>query len=96
MKSIKAFLYFFILFGIFGLTSIYVRENFKKPFSSLDTMDIFRAIMAGFVELICLFLVYDTFSRFKEISKVKKNVLIVVAIFASIFYFLFIVGIYLQ
>jgi len=95
MKNIKAFMYFFLLFGLFGLTSIYLRENFNKPFSSLDTMDIFRAIMAGLIELGSLFLVYDTISRFKEISKVKRNALILVAIFCSMFYFLFLIGVYL-
>jgi len=51
MKNIKAFMYFFLLFGLFGLTSIYLRENFNKPFSLLDTMDICRVIMAGLIEL---------------------------------------------
>ncbi|MDM5291766.1 hypothetical protein QUF81_00440 [Peribacillus simplex] len=96
MKNFKAFLYFFVLSGVFGLTSIYVRENFNKPFSSLDTADITRAIMAGLVEVVCIYLVYDTFSRFKQISKVKKNILIFVGIFSSIFYFLYLVGVYLQ
>jgi hypothetical protein len=73
MKNIKAFLYFFILFGLFIMTKIYLTENFHKPFSSLNTQDIIRIIMAVLVEIVCIFLVYDTFSRFNEISKAKKN-----------------------
>ncbi len=96
MKSFKAFLYFFVLSGLLGLTSIYVRENFDKPFSALDTPDIIRAIMAGLIEVICMYLVYDTYSRLKEISKAKKNGLILVAIISSIFYFLYIIGVYIQ
>ncbi|PGY11118.1 hypothetical protein COE25_11390 [Bacillus sp. AFS031507] len=72
MKSIKAFLYLFILFGLFGLTSIYLRENFNKPFSLLDATDIFRAIMAGLVEMVCLFLIYDTFFNLRKFLKLKE------------------------
>jgi hypothetical protein len=67
-------MYFFLLSGLFGLSSIYLRENFDKPLNSLDTMDILRMIMAGVVEIASMILVYDTFLRFKEISKAKKGV----------------------
>jgi hypothetical protein len=94
MKNIKIFMYFFLLSGLFGLSSIYLRENFDKPLNSLDTMDILRMIMAGVVEIASMILVYDTFLRFKEISKAKKGGLLLLAIPCSIVYFLFLIVVY--
>jgi hypothetical protein len=87
-------MYFFLLSGLFGLSSIYLRENFDKPLNSLDTMDILRMIMAGVVEIASMILVYDTFLRFKEISKAKKGGLLLLAIPCSIVYFLFLIVVY--
>ncbi|MBT2678962.1 hypothetical protein J7E38_08110 [Bacillus sp. ISL-35] len=98
MKSIKAFLYFFVLFGVLGLTNTFARESkvFDKPLSALDSIDVYRVIMAILIQLICLFLIYDTSSRFKELSRVKRSALILLAILISTVYFLFLIGIFLE
>ncbi|WP_100407776.1 hypothetical protein [Bacillus solitudinis] len=96
MKNVKIFMYFFLFSGLFGLSSIYLRENFGKPLNSLEIIDMFRMVMAGLVQIASMFLVYDTFLRFKEISKGKKRFLLVVAIPCSIVYFLFLIGVYLE
>jgi ABC-type spermidine/putrescine transport system permease subunit I len=98
MKSIKAFLYFFVLFGVLGLTNTFVRESkvFDKPLSALDSMDVSSVIMAILIQLICLFLIYDTSYRFKELSRVKRSALILFAILISTVYFLFLIGIFIE
>ena len=98
MISIKAFLYFFVLFGVLGLTNTFARESkiFDKPFSAFDSMDVYRVIMAILIQLICLFLIYETSSRFKELSRVKRSALILFAILISTVYFLFLIGIFLE
>ncbi|AYA74765.1 hypothetical protein DOE78_04450 [Bacillus sp. Y1] len=47
--------------------------------------------MAGLIQLASMFLVYDTYLRFKEISKGKKRFLLVVTIPFYIVYFLFLI-----
>lgn len=96
MKNVKIFMYFSLFSGLFGLSSICLRENFGKSLNSLDIIDMFRVIMASLVQLASMFLVYDTYLRFKEMSKGKKRFLLVVTIPCSIVYFLFLIGVYLE
>ena len=52
MKTyMKIFMYFFLMTAIFGMSSIYLRENFQKPFNALDIMDISRIVLIGIIEI---------------------------------------------
>jgi uncharacterized membrane protein len=96
MKTyMKIFMYFFLMTAIFGMSSIYLRENFQKTFNTLDIMDISRIVLIGIIEIASGLLIIDTFMRFNEISNAKKILLLVIAILSSMVVFLSLISVYL-
>ncbi len=75
----KIFMYFFLMSAIFGMSSIYLRENFQQPFNTLDVLDISRIVLTSIIEIASGLLIIDTYMRFDEISNSKKTLLLVIA-----------------
>ena len=91
MRYIRFFLHFFILHSIVGL-GFYYSDNFRKPFSDFSGLDITRAIIFTIILTSYFGLASDMFTRFDEISKKIKVLIVVVSFFVSIF----IVGLFLS
>ncbi|WP_270181065.1 hypothetical protein [Alkalihalobacillus sp. CinArs1] len=96
MEKIKMFMYFFVLSGVFGVSGIYLRENFNIPFTTLSSMDVVRIVMIGVIQLSCIYLAIDTYLRFNELPKGIKRIIIFIALPSSIVYFLFLIGVYVE
>ena len=91
MRYIRFFSHFFILHSIVGL-GFYYSDNFRKPFSDFSGLDITRAIILIIIMFSYLGLSSDIFTRFNEISKKVKVLLVIVSFFVSVF----IVGLFLS
>ena len=70
----------------------YYSDNFRKPFSDFSGLDITRAIIFTIILTSYFGLASDMFTRFDEISKKIKVLIVVVSFFVSIF----IVGLFLS
>ncbi|MBG9455842.1 hypothetical protein ABE61_17715 [Lysinibacillus sphaericus] len=88
MKTyMKIFMYFFVMIAVYGMSRIYLSENFQN-------LDISRVVLIVIMELVSGFLIIDTYMRFNEISNVKKTSLLVIAIPSSMFVCAFLTSIY--
>ena len=91
MRYVRFFLHFLILHSIIGL-GFYYSDNFRKPFSDFSGLDITRAIILTIIMLSYFGLAGDIFTRFNEISKKVKVLIVMISFFVSVF----IVGLFLS
>ncbi|MFJ7973855.1 hypothetical protein [Psychrobacillus sp. NPDC096389] len=71
----KIFMYFFLMSVIFGMSSIYLRENFQQPFNTLDILDISRIVLTGIIEIASGLLIIDTYIRLNKYPKLKNFII---------------------
>ena len=93
MVQIKYFLYLFFLHSVCGMCIFYLNENFNKSFSVLSKEDILRGIVIGLIMFSYTVLIGDMNSRFPEISKRTKTVLLFTSLFITMITVLFLINI---
>ena len=94
MTHLKYFLYSFFLNSVFFLCIFYLGENFNKPFADLNNVDIGRAIVVGIVQLSILLLIPDLQSKFPEIRRKIKYILLFGSMVTASLTILFLISIY--
>lgn len=81
---LKCFIYYFLLFSIFGLVHIYLDQKiFHHSLKLLTNKEIFRCILAGLIYVISYLCVVDTYYRFNFDSVIIKVFIPVLAFILS-------------